>query len=107
MIASAAGIAARPFVLLPLPLLVSARKCGLSAAQILVPQLPLLMAATGMAGAVSFLQYGLKPYVSGVILLLILASSGFVIYSGLVAARFPQFAAQCVKRASAWADGIF
>jgi O-antigen/teichoic acid export membrane protein len=107
MIASAAGIAARPFALLPLPLLVSARKCGLSAAQILVPQLPLLMAATGMAGAVSFLQYCLKPYVSGVILLLILASSGFVIYSGLVAARFPQFAARCVKRASAWADGIF
>jgi PST family polysaccharide transporter len=102
MIAGAAGIAARPFVLMPLPLLSAARRTGVTAAQVLRPQLPLLVAAAIMAIAVVSLQRALAPTLHGMPLLMILVSTGAVSYSGLVAACFPGFAARWFKRAVAW-----
>ncbi len=107
LVASAAALAARPFALLALPLVAASRKCRVSAAQILLPQLPLLGAAAAMALGVAALQYVLEPRVHGVVLLMILSACGAVAYAGLVALRFPQFASRCVKRAGAWAGGIF
>jgi hypothetical protein len=102
LLVSSLAIALRPFVLLPLPLLTSTTKCRVSAAHILKPQLPLLVAATLMGIIVALVQYGLRPFVNGVVLLPILAAVGVVVYASLVALQFPEFAAQCAKQARAW-----
>jgi O-antigen/teichoic acid export membrane protein len=56
LIAASAAIAARPLILLPLPLWLANKQCGVSASLILGPQLPVLLAAALMGPAVWLLQ---------------------------------------------------
>jgi O-antigen/teichoic acid export membrane protein len=103
LIVCAAAIALRPFVLLPLPLRM-ANKCGVTAMEILRPQLPLLMSAVAMGAVVSALQYALTPLMKDLALLPILIAAGGAVYAAIIAVQYPEMAARFVRQARAWLE---
>jgi O-antigen/teichoic acid export membrane protein len=95
---SAASIAGRAFVLLPLPLLTARKRCGVSAMQVLKPQISLLVPAVVMGAIVTVIQSALRPYVRGLILLPALIAAGAVLYGALLAVEYPQLVASYIRR---------
>jgi O-antigen/teichoic acid export membrane protein len=102
LIAASAAIAARPFVLLPLPLWLAKTQCGISARQILGPQLPILLAAALMGPAVWLLHMQLEGRMPAAWQLPILVGTGGVVYAVAIGLLMPQLLAQSVKRVAAW-----
>lgn len=92
LVVSAAAMAMRPFALLPLPLSMARRRCGVSAGQILKPQWPPLLAAVCMGIVVTVLQYALQRHVSALAMLPMLAGTGVAAYAAILGLRYPRVA---------------
>ena len=84
LVVSAAAMAMRPFALLPLPLSMARRRCGVSAGQILRPQWPPLLAAVCMGIVVTVMRYALQRHVSAVAMLPMLAGTGVAAYAAIL-----------------------
>jgi O-antigen/teichoic acid export membrane protein len=93
-----AAIAARPLVLLPLPLWLAKTQCGISARQIVGPQLPVLFAAAIMGAAVLLLQSQLRDHLPAVWLLPILVAAGCAVYAVAISLLVPGLFARTVER---------
>jgi teichuronic acid exporter len=96
--AATAAIACRPLVTAAIPMFFARRYCGIEAADVLLAQLPALLAAC-MTGAVVFgLKLALAPYLGSVALLAWLVLAGAVTYGALITRLLPEFAAQFTAR---------
>lgn len=93
LVVAAAAIAAFACVVVPLPLLVIRRKCGLGLRDILLPQVPAFIASSGMGIAVSLLRLRLEAagVPNGLALCLELAA-GAAIYAILLVLLLPEHA---------------
>jgi len=72
----------RPLVVLPMPLTMLQRKCGIPVRAILAAQAGALVAAAFMGIAVCLLGSLLQRHLNGVPLLLVLLACGVVTYTG-------------------------
>jgi O-antigen/teichoic acid export membrane protein len=82
LVAAAAALALRPLVVLPMPLTMLQRKCGIPVRAILAAQAGALVAAAFMGIAVCLLGSLLQRHLNGVPLLLVLLACGVVTYTG-------------------------
>ncbi len=92
-----AAFAARPLVLMPLPMLLLQKKCAVSARKLLRAQRPAFVASCIMGVAVTGLRIGLEPRIGSVVLLPLLVVVGAAIYASMIAAMLPQMAARYLK----------
>jgi O-antigen/teichoic acid export membrane protein len=101
-IAVAAGaISARPFAMLPLPITLLKRKCGLSPSVVLGAQGPALLAALVMGACVWLLRSEIEPLFRSLLVLPILVVAGAGIYVLMIALLMPDLAAQFRRRSPA------
>ena len=96
--AAVAAIAARPLLILPLPLLAAKTKCNISINAILAPQIPLLVCAVIMGVAVAASRFFLVGLRSDAILLVALTMIGAATYALAVAVMLPRVARETVQR---------
>jgi polysaccharide transporter, PST family len=92
-----AAFAARPLVLMPLPMMLLKKKCAVSPRKLLRSQRPAFIAACTMGAVVTGLRLGLEPMVASVILLPLLIVAGAAIYASMIAVMLPQMAARYLK----------
>ena len=92
-----AAFAARPLVLMPLPIYLLKKKCAIPSSALLRAQRPAFVAACAMGAVVVGLRLGLESMVSSVVLLPILIAVGAAIYASMIAAMLPQMAARYLK----------
>jgi hypothetical protein len=92
-----AAFAARPLVLMPLPIMLLKKKCGISPSKLLRAQRPAFIAACTMGVVVTGLRIGLEPMISSVILLPLLMVVGAAIYTSMIAVMLPQMTARYLK----------
>jgi hypothetical protein len=83
------GIAARPFVLLPLSVGLLRRKCAIPARSVFQPQYPALLASVIMGICVWLLRVALEPLVSDTVALPILVLAGAAVYLIMVKLTMP------------------
>jgi O-antigen/teichoic acid export membrane protein len=93
---ASAAFAARPLVLLPLPLLLLKRKCGVSPWAVLRAQRPAFLASCVMGAVVTVLRLALEPLMRDVILLPLLIVVGAAVYASLIALMLPDWAARYI-----------
>jgi O-antigen/teichoic acid export membrane protein len=98
LLAASIGIAARPFVLLPLSVNLVRRHCGIPAAAIFQPQWPALKASLVMGAFVCVLRLALESRVMDVVALPILMLAGGVVYTVMVARTMPDVVARFAPR---------
>lgn len=98
LVATSIGIAARPFVLLPLSLLLVKRRCAIPASTILRPQWPPLAASGVMGACVCALRYALARWVPDALALPLLMFAGGAIYIMLVRITMPSVVAHFMDR---------
>jgi O-antigen/teichoic acid export membrane protein len=98
---AAAAVAARPFAMIPLPIKLLERKCGLPPRLVLGAQAPAFAAAVIMGTAVWLLRLHIEVILSATVVLPILVVVGAVVYIGLIAMLMPTFAAQMIRRSPA------
>ncbi len=96
--ATTAGIALIPMLLLPLPILAVHRTGQVTARDILLPQVPTLLAAVAMGGAVTLLRMHLAPHMTPATALPVLIAAGALLYPALIAALVPRQAMQIVRQ---------
>lgn len=98
LVAASAGIAARPFFLLPLSVSLLKRNCAIPASSVFLPQWPALAASVTMGVGVSLLRLLLEPLISDAAALPILVLAGAVVYVLMVKLTMPTIVAQFVSR---------
>ena len=98
LLTAAIGIAARPFVLLPLSVGLLKRYCGIPPAAVFRPQWPALAASLVMGACVWLLRIALEPLTSEAVALPILVVAGAGIYVALVGLTMPTVVAHFVSR---------
>ena len=91
---ASAAFAARPLILLPLPLVLLKRKCAVSPWVVLRAQQPAFIASCLMGAVVTVLRLALEPAVRDVILLPLLIAVGAAVYASLIALLLPEVAAR-------------
>ncbi len=94
LVAAALGIAARPFLLLPLCARLMRRRCGLSARDLFAPQAPAFLASAAMGGSILLLRHALLDVVPDVVTLPLLIFAGGVIYVVLIRLLMPALVAR-------------
>jgi O-antigen/teichoic acid export membrane protein len=94
LLAASIGIAARPFVLLPLSMGLLKRYCAIETSSIFPPQWPALAASLVMGACVSLLRLTLAPLVRDIVALPILVLTGAAIYGVLVRLTMPTVVAR-------------
>jgi PST family polysaccharide transporter len=97
LIAVTAAIVLRQFALLPLPVLLMHRKCGLSVRTIILPQLPALLAALAMGLLVRLLTPTLEAEMGSAAALAALVGGGAALYTSLVALMLPDLTGQIAQ----------
>jgi len=98
VMAASVGIAARPYLLLPLSVSLLRRRCGIPAVSIFRPQLPALTASLVMGACVTLLRLALLGVVSDAVALPLLVLAGGIVYVVMVKITMPQVVAQFVNR---------
>jgi len=98
LLAASIGIAARPFVLLPLSLRLLKRNCAVPASAIFGPQWPALLSSLGMGGLVWMLRVWLEPLLPDALALPILVLAGAIVYLLLVKLTMPTVVAHFRSR---------
>jgi O-antigen/teichoic acid export membrane protein len=98
ILAASVGIAARPYLLLPLSLRLLQRRCGIAPATVFRPQLPALVASLVMGGCVWLSRLALAGVVAEVVALPLLVMIGAIVYGAMVKITMPQVMAQFVNR---------
>ena len=98
LVAASIGIAARPFVLLPLSVGLLKRKCAIPARTVFQPQWPALAASVTMGACVWLLRLLLVPVVSDAVALPILILTGAGVYVAMVTLMMPSVVAQFLNR---------
>lgn len=86
---AAGAILASLFALLPVPLILLKRRCGIAIGAVVGAQFPALMAATVMGAAVWLIATEFQARLSGVMLLSVLLVCGVAIYAAAIAALAP------------------
>jgi hypothetical protein len=94
ILAAALGIAARPYLLLPLSLWLLERRCDIALASVLRPQRPALVASLVMGGSVWLTRLALAGVVADVVALPLLVMIGAIVYGVMVKITMPQVVAQ-------------
>jgi O-antigen/teichoic acid export membrane protein len=95
---ASAVIGGRPFVTIPVPVMLLQRKAGLSPRVILGPQVPPLACAVAMGALVWLLRVQTGQLLSGPIELLVLIGAGAAMYVLMIALLMPGFTAQFIRR---------
>jgi O-antigen/teichoic acid export membrane protein len=90
LVATSAAVAVIPWLLLPLPVLAVRGTGHVKARDILLPQMPALLAAVTMGGAVALLRPRLAPYVPDVTALPVLILAGVALYAILIVILMPR-----------------
>ena len=90
LVATSAAVAVIPWLLLPLPVLAVSGTGHVRARDILLPQIPTLLAAAAMCGAISLLRTRLAPYVPDVTALPVLILAGVALYAILIVILMPR-----------------
>lgn len=98
LVAAAVGIAARPFLLLPLCAHLVKRHCGLSAEDVFKPQAPALAASAVMGVSILLLRRALQGAVPDVVALPLLVAAGGLVYVALIRMLMPAVVAQLLGR---------
>jgi O-antigen/teichoic acid export membrane protein len=98
LLAASIGIAARPFVLLPLSLRLLKRNCAVSSSAMFAPQWPALASSLVMGALVSMLRLWLEPWVKDAVALPILILAGAAIYLVMVRLTMPTVVAHFMNR---------
>jgi O-antigen/teichoic acid export membrane protein len=90
LVATSAAVAVIPWLLLPLPVLAVSSTGHVRARDLLLPQIPTLLAAAAMCGAISLLRTRLAPYVPDVAALPVLILAGVALYAILIVMLMPR-----------------
>ncbi|MDP9064748.1 MAG: oligosaccharide flippase family protein [Pseudomonadota bacterium] len=98
LLAASIGIAARSFLVLPLPVYLLKKFCAIHAGSVFAPQLPALGASLLMGACVSALRLWLDSTVRDVVALPILVAFGAVVYIAIVTLTMPAVVARFVNR---------
>jgi O-antigen/teichoic acid export membrane protein len=98
LIPATAAFAARPLLLLPLPLRLLQAKCRISPRGMFESQRPALIAAGIMGIGVTMLRIGLEPFVRSVFLLPLLVVIGVAVYCALISMLLPAFVREFLGR---------
>jgi O-antigen/teichoic acid export membrane protein len=98
LVAASIGIAARPFLMLPLTAGMLQRRCGIPASAILGPQWPALAASLTMGVCVWVLRVALEPVVKDAVALPILVLTGAGTYLLLVRLTMPSVVEHFLRR---------
>jgi O-antigen/teichoic acid export membrane protein len=96
--AATAAIALRQLALLPLPLALLRRRCGIPLSAMLASQLPALLAASASAIVVWLLGPELERLLGSVKALPLLVVLGAVVYAPLIALLAPAFVGEMLRR---------
>ncbi len=91
------AISAALFALLPVPLILLKRRCGIAVGTAVRAQFPAFAAAAVMGAAVWLLERELQSNVSGAKLLLVLVFSGAAVYTIAMAVLAPRFVRQQIQ----------
>lgn len=98
LVAASIGIAARPFVLLPLSVGLLKRQCAIPARTVFSPQWPALAASLTMGACVWLLRLALAPILPDAAALPILVLAGAAVYVGMGTVLMPDLATQFLRR---------
>jgi O-antigen/teichoic acid export membrane protein len=98
LVAASIGIAARPFLMLPLSAKLLQTRCAIAPRALLEPQLPALAASLAMGAAVWILRLALEPLVKDGVALPILILTGAGLYALLVKLTMPTVVAHFAAR---------
>jgi O-antigen/teichoic acid export membrane protein len=98
LLAASIGIAARPFVLLPLSVALLKRYCGIPASTIFLPQWPALGASLVMGASVWLLRIALEHRIADIVALPLLMLAGAAIYAVMVRLTMPTVVARFASR---------
>lgn len=98
ILAASVGIAARPYLLLPLSLWLLGRRCGIAPAVVFRPQLPALLASGVMGVCVWLSRVALTGVIAEVVTLPLLVVIGAIVYGVMVKTTMPQVVAQFINR---------
>jgi O-antigen/teichoic acid export membrane protein len=98
LVAMSIGIAARPFLLLPLSVGLLRRKCAIPARSVFQPQFPALLASATMGICVWLLRVALEPLVSDAVALPVLVLAGAAVYLIMVRLTMPSIVAHFLGR---------
>lgn len=98
LLAASIGIAARPFVLLPLSVSLLNRYCTIKSSAIFPPQWPALAASLVMGACVWLLRLTLESLVRDVVALPILVLAGAAVYTLMVKLTMPTVVARFAHR---------
>src|SRR6202043_117384 len=98
LLAASIGIAARPFVMLPLSVGLLRRYCGIPASTIFLPQWPSLAASLIMGACVWALRMALEGRVADIVALPLLVLAGASVYTLMVRLTMPTVVARFVGR---------
>lgn len=98
LVAASIGIAARPFVLLPLAVVLVKHRCAVPVFAMFRPQWPALAASLIMGVCVWLLRLALQSAVSDALALPILVLSGACVYVAMVSLMMPSLVAELLNR---------
>jgi O-antigen/teichoic acid export membrane protein len=98
VLAASVGIAARPYLLLPLTVSLLRRRCGIAPASVFRPQMPALAASLAMGACVWLLRLALSGVMGDAAALPLLVVGGGIVYLVLVKLTMPDVVAQFVSR---------
>lgn len=104
--AAAGVISAALFVLLPVPLTLLQRRCGIAPGMVACTQLPAAMAAAVMGIAVLLIADKLQTSLPGGLRLLVLVASGAAVYTVAIIMLAPKFVREQTQALSALMAGI-
>jgi PST family polysaccharide transporter len=93
-----AAIACRPLLTATIPIRFARHYCGLAAKDVLLPQVPALLASAATAAVIWGLNLLLAPYLNQAVLLAWLVLAGAVTYAALIARFLPEVAAGLMLR---------
>jgi O-antigen/teichoic acid export membrane protein len=93
-----AAIACRPLLTATIPMLFARHYCGLAPKDVLLPQVPALLASAATGAVIWGLNLLLAPYLNQVVLLAWLMLAGAVTYAALIARLLPEVAAWLMMR---------
>lgn len=98
VVAASIGIAARPYLLLPLSVSLLKRRCGIMPATLFRPQMPAFIASLSMGACVYALRLALAGNVRDAWALPILVLGGAVVYGVMVKLTMPEVVTELSKR---------
>ena len=95
-----AAIASRPLLTAGIPMLFARHYCGLGPKDVLLPQVPALLASVATGAVMWGLNLLLAPYLNQVVLLAWLVLAGAVTYAALIARLLPEVAQRFTRVAA-------